>query len=97
MTLVGLGVYLAYVPISTILFERIIAATHFVGTAVFAIYLADAAGYLGPILVQVLRDLWAGPISHVEFLSRFALAMSIDGTICLMGSWWFFLQRAAKK
>ena len=42
MILVGLGAYLAYVPFGSVLFDRRIAATGFVGTAVFAIYLTDA-------------------------------------------------------
>ncbi|UCE63711.1 MAG: hypothetical protein JSU59_00695, partial [Nitrospirota bacterium] len=47
MMLVGLGSYLAYVPFGSVLFDRLIAHTSVIGTAVFAIYLADAIGYTG--------------------------------------------------
>ena len=49
MVLIGLGAYLAYVPYNTLFFERMMASTRFVGTAVFAIALADAAGYTGSV------------------------------------------------
>ena len=46
MILNGLGVYLAYVPYGSVLFDRLIASTGVVSTAVFAIYVADFIGYL---------------------------------------------------
>ena len=42
MILIGLGAYFAYVPYGSVLFDRIIAHTKFIRTAVFAIYVADA-------------------------------------------------------
>ena len=36
MTLVGLGSYLAYVPYGSVLFDRLMASTGAIGTAVFA-------------------------------------------------------------
>src|SRR4029079_10166340 len=47
MICMGLGAYLAYVPFSSFLFDRLMAATRFAGTAVFAVNLADAVGYCG--------------------------------------------------
>ncbi|MGE4618915.1 MAG: DUF5690 family protein, partial [Planctomycetota bacterium] len=49
MVMVGLGAYLAYVPFGSVLFERVMAATRFPGTAVFTICLADAVGYTGSV------------------------------------------------
>ena len=67
MILTGLGSYLAYVPFNTILFERLMAYTRFAGTAVFAIYLADAAGYTGSIILQVGKDIFAGEMQRQFF------------------------------
>ena len=47
LTLTGLGSYLAYVPYGSLLFDRMIATTKIAGTAVFAIYVADAIGCTG--------------------------------------------------
>ncbi len=79
MVLTGLGSYLAYVPFNTILFERLMAYTRFSGTAVFAIYLADAAGYTGSILLQVGKDLWAGDMGRQVFFEEVTLWVSVGG------------------
>lgn len=60
MVWVSLGAYLAYVPFGSVIFDRVIARTRYVGTAVFAIYLADATGYLGAVLIKLYADLFAG-------------------------------------
>ena len=57
LTAVGVGLYLAYVPFGTVLFERVVAAARFRGTSVFAVQLADGIGYSGSALVQLYRDL----------------------------------------
>jgi hypothetical protein len=59
MILVGFGAYLAYVPFGSFLFDRILAGTRFVGTAVFAINLADATGYTGSVALQIYKDVFA--------------------------------------
>ena len=55
MLLVGLGAYLTYVPFNSLLFDRLMAATRFTGTAVFAIYVADATGYTGKSYCSCIR------------------------------------------
>jgi hypothetical protein len=85
MVMTGLGSYLAYVPFNTILFERLMAYTRFSGTAVFAIYLADAAGYTGSILLQVGKDLWAGNMGRQAFFEEVTIWVAIGGfLVCLM-------------
>ena len=60
MILVGLGLYIAYVPFGSMLFDRLFAATGAVGTAGFLIYVTDAFGYLGSVgllfFIPILND-----------------------------------------
>lgn len=85
MILTGLGSYLAYVPFNTILFERLMAYTRFSGTAVFAIYLADAAGYTGSIILQVGKDLWAANMGRQVFFEEVTIWVAVGGfLVCLM-------------
>lgn len=77
MILVGIGSYLAYVPYGSILFDRMIASTHVIGTAVFAIYVADALGYTGSVAVQLYKDLFAGESTHLAFFRSFTYTLSI--------------------
>lgn len=93
MTLTGLGSYLAYVPYGSVLFDRLIASTRVVGTAVFAIYLADAIGYTGSVGVQLYKDLIAGSASRTGFFVNFTWFMSALGLVCLLSSAAYFARR----
>lgn len=93
MTLVGLGSYLAYVPYGAVLFDRLIASTRVVGTAVFAIYLADAIGYTGSVGIQLLKDMAGSDMSRLRFFKGFTYFMSALGVICLTASCLYFMRR----
>ncbi|HXT42471.1 MAG TPA: DUF5690 family protein [Candidatus Angelobacter sp.] len=93
MTLTGLGSYLAYVPFGSVLFDRLIASTRAAGTAVFAIYVADAIGYTGSVGVQLYRDLAESNVSRLGFFEGYTYFMSVLGVTCLAGSCIYFLRR----
>jgi hypothetical protein len=97
MTLIGLGGYMAYVPYNSVLFDRLMASTHFVGTAVFAIYLADSAGYTGNILTQLGKDLFATHTSRAQFLQSFSFVLSVIGTGFVIASGLYFVGRRRLK
>jgi len=84
MILVGFGSYLAYVPYGSVLFDRMIASTGFVGTAVFAIYLADAIGYTGSVGVQLFKDLGDPSATRLAFFRTFTYLMSAFGAATLL-------------
>lgn len=94
MTLTGLGSYLAYVPYGSVLFDRLMATTRFVGTAVFAIYVADSIGYTGSVGVQLYKDLGQSNISRLSFFIGFTYTLSILGAVCMVGSLIYFLRKA---
>ncbi len=93
MTLVGTGAYLAYVPYGSVLFDRLIASTRVVGTAVFAIYVADALGYTGSVGVLLFKEFGQKDISYLAFFEQFTIYLSIFGTVFLIGSCIYFLTR----
>jgi MFS family permease len=76
MILVGIGSYLAYIPYGSILFDRMIAQTQVIGTAVFAIYVADALGYTGSVAVLLFKDLVADEATRLDFLRSFTYLLS---------------------
>jgi hypothetical protein len=86
MILAGLGSYLAYVPYGSVLFDRLIASTRATGTAVFAIYVADAIGYAGAITVLLTKDLIATDVSRLDFFRGLTYFMSILGILLLVGA-----------
>lgn len=90
MITVGLGLYLAYVPYGCILFDRLIAATHFIGTAGFMIYVTDAFGYLGSVGLMLYRNFGHPDLSWLEFFQAFSYATAIICTSCFVISLIYF-------
>jgi len=96
MILCGLGSYLAYVPYGSVLFERLIASTRAMGTAVFVIYVADSIGYIGAIGVMGVKDQFAADVSRLEFFRYLTYGMSVLGVVMLVSSLIYFYQIQTK-
>lgn len=94
--LIGLGGYMAYVPYNSVLFDRLMASTGFVGTAVFAIYVADSAGYTSSISVQIGKDLLAPHVSRLQFLEFLSAFVSLVGLAGILSAAIYFRQQRAK-
>lgn len=91
---IGLGAYLAYVPFSSFLFDRIMAATRFAGTAVFAVNVADAFGYTGSVALLLFKDLAAPDTGRLAFFDAWSLVLSAAGTAGLIGAGLYFWRQA---
>lgn len=93
MILNGLGAYLAYVPYGSVLFDRLMAYTRAPGTAVFAIYVADAVGYTGSIALQLFKDLFAAGTSRLQFFTSYCYVMAVVGVLLFVGSAIYFMNK----
>jgi phosphonate degradation associated HDIG domain protein len=93
MILVGLGSYMAYVPHDSVVFDRIIASTRVRGTAVFAIYLADAIGYTGSVGLPLVKDLFFPSIDRLAFFRMFTYIVSLGGIGILAASCVYFYRK----
>ena len=94
MTLLGMESYLAYVPYNSLLFDRIFASTRYLGTAVFTIYVADATGYCGSVLVQIGKDLAWQQASREGYLTNLAMIVSGVASTALVLAAYYFDRRA---
>lgn len=92
----GFGAYLAYVPFSSFLFDRIMAATRFAGTAVFAVNVLDAAGYTGSVALQLYKDLIVGESTRLTFFKTVSYTLSIGGALLLAASAVYFVAHARR-
>ena len=97
MVCVGLGGYLAYVPFSSFLFERIMAATRFAGTAVFAVNLADAVGYSGSVGMQLYKDIAAAEMTRLGFFKSFSYGLSASGCLLLTFAAAYFAKQSRER
>ncbi|MBX9615570.1 MAG: hypothetical protein K2X25_08240 [Caulobacteraceae bacterium] len=82
----GAGLYLAYTPFNAMLFDRMIAWSGTVGTAGFLIYVADASGYLGSVVLLLFRNFGAVQLPWLPFFIGAAYATSIAGLVLVSGS-----------
>lgn len=96
MIWIGFGSYLAYVPYGSVLFDRLIASTRVAGTAVFAIYLADAIGYTGSVGVQLYKDLADAHATRLGFFTTFTYLLSVLGSVLLIVSGAYFVSRRGR-
>ncbi|GMV39048.1 MAG: hypothetical protein AMXMBFR64_07640 [Myxococcales bacterium] len=80
MIAVGLGLYIAYVPYGCVLFDRLLAAVGSVGTAAFLIYLTDAFGYLGSVLLLLVKTFWSPDLSWLDFFVAFSHVTAVACT-----------------
>jgi Family of unknown function (DUF5690) len=94
MIWVGLGAYMAYVPFSSFLFDRLMAATRFAGTAVFAVNIADAVGYTGSVAMQLHKDLLATASSRLSYFKLFSYGLSVGGALLLVLAAGYFARQA---
>jgi len=90
MILLGLGLYLGYVPFNSILFDRLIATFKYVSTVGFLIYLADAFGYLGSIGVMIYKEFGQPNLSWLDFFVEAGYVMSVVGSLLIVSSMIFF-------
>jgi hypothetical protein len=90
MVLVGLGLYLGYVPLNAIYFDRLIGAFREVATAGFLIYVADASGYAGSVGVLLLKNLGRLDVSWLSFFTGLAYVAGFAGLLFASFSWWAF-------
>lgn len=93
MVMIGLGLYLPYVAMHTTVFERLLAMTRERGNLGFLMYVADAFGYLGYVVVMITRNLWTTGEDFLQFfvwLCWIAVGLSL---VCLVLSWRYFAVR----
>jgi hypothetical protein len=90
MQLVGLGLYMAYVPFNCIFFERMIATFRIGGNVGFLIYIADAFGYLGSISVMLAKEILKVKANWPEFYSYGVVLFSVIGCLGTVISFFYF-------
>jgi hypothetical protein len=83
IVLVGLGAYIAYIPVGSMLFERLIACLRYKSNAGFLIYIADAMGYVGSILVMLYQTFVYQGDSILAFFIQFSYLTALIGFIGL--------------
>ncbi len=81
------GLYLGYVPYNCFYFERMLAAYKIPGNVGFLIYIADAFGYLGTVVVLLVKEFVKIRYTWVSFFTgMFYIAAIVGIVLVLWGS-----------
>ncbi len=79
MILIGTGLYISYVPFNALYFERMIATYKVQSNVGFIMYISDAFGYLGSVLILFLKEFSGVQLSWTEFFIRAVFTVTIIG------------------
>jgi hypothetical protein len=81
------GLYLGYIPYNCFYFERMLAAYKVPGNVGFLIYFADAFGYMGTVVVLLLKEFVQIRYTWVDFFTViFYVAAAVGIVLVLWGA-----------
>ena len=78
------GLYLGYVPYNCFYFERMLAAYKVPGNVGFLIYIADAFGYLGTVVVLLVKEFVKIKYSWVDFFTGMFYVSAVGGIVLVL-------------
>jgi len=78
------GLYLGYVPFGCFYFERLLAAYKVEGNVGFVMYIADAFGYLGTVVVLLVKEFISFQYTWVNFFSFLYYTSAILGVVLVV-------------
>ncbi|HTF29057.1 MAG TPA: DUF5690 family protein [Flavitalea sp.] len=93
MQWVSLGLYLGYIPFNCIFFERMIASFRIAGNVGFLIYLADSFGYLGSVVVMLMKEFMEVTISWSAFYANGVVYGALIGLAGTLFSYIYFRKK----
>lgn len=97
MILVGLGLYMAYIPYNAIFFERMIATFQVSGNIGFVMYIADSIGYLGSFMIFINKEFMPSTVSWASYFISLVLIVSTVGTVMTLVSYLYFTRKKTDK
>ncbi len=93
MVLAGLGVYIPYVAVHAIVFERLIAITRERANVGFLMYIVDSVGYTGYIILMIFRYLVPSTDSVLSIFLNICVCMGITGVLAIVFSYIYFFNK----
>jgi len=78
------GLYLGYIPYNCFYFERMLAAYKVPGNVGFLIYLADAFGYMGTVVVLLVKEFVRIRYTWVDFFTGMFYVAAAGGIVLVV-------------
>lgn len=83
MLLVGLGLFLAYTVLQTVLFERMIALFRIKANAGYFVYICESIGYMGSVGLLLYKEFFMKDLSWSHILMQFSYLQFCLGLLLL--------------
>jgi MFS family permease len=96
MILSGFGMYTCYIPFQGLYFDRMIATFKIESNVGFLIYIADAFGYLGSVIILLYKNFGKGNISYVSFFTSMIYIIALMAISLAVLSYLFFKKKYQK-
>lgn len=93
MALLGMGLYMAYIPYNAIFFERMIANFHYKSNIGFIMYVADSIGYVGSFSILLFHEFGETSTSWMHFFKQCLFAIPLIGGVCSILSLIYFRRK----
>ncbi len=93
MTLVGLGLYMVYIPFNAVFFDRLISTFKYASNVGFLIYIVDSFGYVGSIGVLLSKEVFKIQLNWVTFFSNSVVILSVIGGLITLFSLYYFSKK----
>jgi hypothetical protein len=97
VVMMGIGLYLPYIAVHTIVFERLIAMTRDRGTMSYLMYLVDSVGYLGYVAVLLVKSFSISTGDILSFFVPLAWTVAIISAVLIVPAWIYFLRHPAAR
>ncbi|WP_192579298.1 DUF5690 family protein [Dyadobacter aurulentus] len=94
MLTLGAGMFLAYTPIQVALYERMIALFKIKGNAGFFVYISDAFGYLGSVVLLFYKEFFFKDLQWSQVLIHFSYLLAALGLCALCFAWFYFSEKS---
>jgi MFS family permease len=93
VTMVGMGLYMGYIPYNCVLFERLIATFRIPANVGFLIYLADSIGYIGSVGVIITKGIFKLDLRWTVFYSNSVMILSVIGIVGTALAMYYFIKK----
>jgi hypothetical protein len=93
MLLTGVGLYISYIPINCIFFERMLATYRIAANVGFVMYIADAFGYFGSLSALFLKEFSGLQLPWVSFYTQILFTGGIISLLSIGLSALYFNQK----
>ncbi|CAG5005376.1 hypothetical protein DYBT9275_03570 [Dyadobacter sp. CECT 9275] len=84
MLLIGVGFFLSYTAIQTVIFERMIALFRMKANAGFFVYICESIGYMGSAGLLLYKEFFMKDLSWSNVLMQFSYLQAITGLVLLV-------------